>query len=95
MEQHRKIEELNFYKGEKRFITFEVISTKNERVVISEPSYVMKYDGKTVDEGVCEIINESELQALIEASDVGSFDLEITYTLGAELRKVRCKINVN
>lgn len=95
MELHRKIEELNFYKGEKRFITFEVVSTKQEKVVVSESSYVLKHCAEIVDEGVCEITSESELQVLIEASEVGSFDLEITYTVGAEIRKVRCKINVN
>lgn len=95
MELCRKPEELNFYKGEKRYITFEVVSTKHEKVVVSDSSYVLKYDGQIIDEGVCEITSESELQVLIEASEVGSFDLEITYTIGAEIRKVRCKINVN
>lgn len=94
MEICRKHEELNFYKGEKRYITFEVVSTKHEKVVISDASYVLKYDGEIVDEGACEVLS-NELQTLISADEVGSFDLEITYTIGAEIRKVRCKINVN
>lgn len=95
MEECRKLEELRFYKGEKRYVTYEVVSTKNEKVVVTDPTFILKHNDETIVEGACEIINSNEIQVLISADDVGSFDLEITYNIGAEIRKVRCKVNVN
>jgi len=89
-----RLDELCFYKGEKRYVQFEVISTKNERVVVTDATYTMKHDEVVVDSGECEIVNGSVLQILIFPPDVGSYDLEITYTLAPEIRKIRCKIHV-
>lgn len=89
-----RLDELYFYEGEKRYVQFEVISTKNEKVVISESNYTMKHDDVVVDSGTCEIVNGSVLQILICPPDVGSYDLEITYNLALEVRKIRCKIHV-
>lgn len=89
-----RLDELYFLQGEKRFVQFEVISTKKEKVVVTEPSYTLSHDGEEVDSGACEVVNDSVLQVLIDASEIGSYDLEITYTVSPEIRKIRCKIHV-
>lgn len=90
-----RLDELCFLKGEKRYIQFEILSTKQQQVVVLNAEYIIKHDGETITTGQCEIVDNSILQILVEMLDVGSYDLEITYTIAPEVRKVRCKIHVN
>ena len=89
-----RLDELKFLQGEKRYLQFEVFSTKNEKVVVTDAKYEMSHDGVVVDSGNCEILDDSMLQVLIDAENLGSYDLEITYTITPEIRKIRCKLHV-
>lgn len=90
-----RLAELCFLKGERRFVQFEILSTKQQKVVVIEANYTIKHDGEIVDSGNCEIIDDSILQIMVDAFDVGSYDLEITYIIAPETRKVRCKFHVS
>ena len=89
-----RLDELCFLKGERRYVQFEILSTKQQKVVVIAADYTIKHDGEIVDSGNCEIIDDSILQIMVDAFDVGSYDLEITYTIAPEVRKVRCKFHV-
>ena len=85
---------LNFIAGEERFIQFEVTSTKGETVVITEAVYEITHGSEVVDTGKCEILNGSVIQLLACMNEWGVYDLELTYKIAPETRKVRCHINV-
>lgn len=89
-----RLAELCFLKGERRYVQFEILSTKQQKVVVLEANYTIKHEGEVVDSGSCEIVDDSILQIMVDAFDVGSYDLEITYTIAPEVRKVRCKFHV-
>lgn len=88
------LDELSFLKGEKRYVQFEIMSTKQQKVVVTEANYTLSHQNEIVDSGKCEIIDCSVLQIMVDAFNIGSYDLEITYTIAPETRKVRCKIHV-
>lgn len=81
--------------GEKKYVQFEVISKKNEKVVVTDATYVITHNGEQFATGQCEIVNDNLMQFLLEMNECGTFDVEVTYTVAPETRKVRCKLNVN
>lgn len=84
---------LKFILGERKIIQFEVISTKNEPVIITDATWVLTYHEQEVDRGSC-TIDENVMEILLEPNQKGTFELTITYTIAPEIRKVRCMVNV-
>lgn len=84
---------LKFILGERKIIQFEVISTKNEPVIITDAAWVLTYHKQEVDRGSC-TIDGNVMEILLEPNQEGTFELTITYTIAPEIRKVRCMVNV-
>ena len=88
-----RTEPLDFIVGEKKYVQFEIISTKNEKVVITEATYTIAHDGELFTSGSCEV-EENIMQFLAEMNEYGVYDVEVTYKVAPEVRKARCRINV-
>lgn len=81
-------------KGEKRNIQFLVSSKKKEPIIITESTYTLTRNNEVVSSGKCSL-NGSTMSVLLEPVNVGSYLLEVTYTISPETRKVRCVVDVN
>ena len=90
-----RLDELHFLKGEKRYVQFEIMSRKQQKVVVVDAEYEISHCDEIIASGKCEIVDDCILQILTEQLDVGSYNLEITYTIAPEIGKVRCKIHVS
>lgn len=83
----------DFILGEKKYIKFKATSCDNTPVVVTEATYELHENGSVVDSGGC-IVNGSQFMVLLEPKKIGSFMLEVDYTIAPEVRKVRVAINV-
>ena len=90
-----RTETLWFYVGENKYVQFEMISRKGEKVIVTDATYVITHNGEVVANGPCEIVNGNSVQFLIQMNERGTFDVELTYNIAPETRKARCKINVD
>ena len=90
-----KPETLWFYAGETKYVQFEMISRKGEKVIVTDAVYTITHNGEMVETGTCEILNGNSVQFLIQMDEHGTFDVEVTYKVAPETRKARCKINVD
>ena len=90
-----RTETLWFYAGETKYVQFEMISRKGEKVVVTDAVYTITHNGEEVANGTCEIVNGNSVQFLIQMNERGTFDVEVTYKIAPETRKARCKINVD
>lgn len=86
---------VNFRKGERKYVQFSIVSTIDQKVVVNQASYELTNGDKVIESGSCEIIDNCILRALLEINEVGNYDLEVTYMIAPEIRKARCKVNVN
>lgn len=85
---------VKFIKGEKKNIQFLVSSKKREPVIITDATYTLTRNNEVVDNGDCNI-NGSTMSVLLELMNIGSYQLEVTYMIPPETRKVRCTVDVN
>ena len=85
---------IKFIRGEKKYIQFLISSKKKEPVIITDATYTLTRNNETVISGDC-IIEGSTLLVLLDPVNIGSYQLEVTYTIPPETRKVRCVIDVN
>ena len=85
---------LEFLLGEQRYIRFNIISRKKQPVIITDATYVLSHNGNELDRGKCEI-EDSSMKVFINASETGTMQLEVTYVIPPETRKVRCSVNVS
>lgn len=85
----------SFIIGEKKYIQFEIRSMIQQKVVITEATWILlDTKGKEVLTGNCEI-EDNILRLLLEPDAIGEYILEVTYSIPPEIRKVRCEINVS
>ena len=84
---------IKFIKGEKKYIQFLISSKKKEPVIITDATYTLIRNDEVIS-GKCNI-DGSTLMVLLDPVNVGSYQLEVTYTIPPETRKVRCVIDVN
>lgn len=92
---YNRPEMLNFILGERKIVQFEVISTKNEPVIIVDATWILTYQDETVASGDVTITEDSTMEVTLEPPERGTYDLVITYTIAPEVRKVRCKVLVH
>ena len=85
---------IKFIKGEKKYIQILLSSKKKEPVIITSATYTLTRNDEVISSGDCEI-EDSTLSVLLEPVNVGSYQLEVTYTIPPETRKVRCVVDVN
>ena len=85
---------VKFIRGEKKYIQFLVSSKKKEPVIITDATYTLIRNDEVVASGECEK-DGSTLLVLLELMNIGSYQLEVTYTIPPETRKVRCVIDVS
>lgn len=85
---------VRFIQGEKKYIQFVISSKKKEPVIITNATYTLTRNNEVVDSGPCEI-EGSTLLVLLELLAFGSYQLEVTYTIPPETRKVRCMVDVS
>lgn len=85
---------VKFIRGEKKYIQFLVLSKKKEPVIITDATYTLIRNNEVVDNGICRIDGPAIL-VLLEISNFGSYQLEVTYTIPPETRKARCVIDVS
>lgn len=84
---------IKFIRGEKKYIQFLISSKKKEPVIITDATYTLTRNDEVI-RGNCEI-KDSTLLVLLDPVNIGSYQLEVTYTIPPETRKVRCVIDVN
>lgn len=85
---------IKFIKGEKKYVQFLVSSKKKEPVIITDASFVLTRNEEVVLSGECEV-EDSTILVFLEAVSMGSYMLEVTYTIPPETRKARCVIDVS
>lgn len=85
---------VKFIKGEEKYIQFQISSKKKEPIIITGATYILARNNEVVASGDC-TIEDSTVLVLLELVNVGSYQLEVTYTIPPETRKVRCVIDVN
>ena len=84
---------IKFIKGEKKYIQILISSKKKEPIIITSATYTLTRNNEVVISGDCEI-KDSTLLVLLDPVSIGSYQLEVTYTIPPETRKVRCVIDV-
>jgi len=85
----------SFILGEKKYIQFEIKSMIQQKVVITDASWILiDAEGEEVLSGSCDV-DENNLQLLLQPENEGQYILEVTYNIPPEIRKVRCEINVS
>ena len=84
---------IRFLKGEKKYVQFLISSKKKEPIIITDASFVLTRNEETVLSGACEV-DGSTILVLLDPMAIGSYELEITYTIAPETRKARCLIDV-
>jgi hypothetical protein len=84
---------IKFFKGEEKYIQLLITSKKKEPIIITDATYTLTRNGEVVS-GKCEI-DDSTILILLNPSEVGSYMLEVTYTIPPETRKVRCVVDVS
>ena len=62
-------------------------------VIVTGAVYRLYERDVVIDSGDC-IVNDSQFMVLLEPTKVGSFVLEVEYTIAPEVRKVRVAIDV-
>ena len=85
---------IKFIKGEKKYVQFLISSKKKEPIIITSATYTVTHNGEMVTSGDCEI-DGSTILVLLDPLNIGSYQLEITYTIPPEIRKARCEIDVS
>ena len=85
---------IKFIKGEKKYIQFLISSKKKEPIIITDAAFTLTRNGEVVLNGACEI-EDSTILVLLDPINVGSYQLEVTYTIPPETRKARCMVNVS
>lgn len=85
---------IKFFKGEEKYIQLLITSKKKEPIIITDATYTLTRNGETILNGKCDI-DGSTLLVLLNPSNVGSYMLEVTYTIPPETRKVRCMVDVS
>lgn len=85
---------IKFIKGEKKNIQFLISSKTKQPIIITDATYTLTRNNEVIVSGNCDM-NGSILSVLLELMNVGSYQLEVTYTIPPETRKVRCVIDVN
>ena len=85
---------VSFIKGEKKYVQFLISSKKKEPIIITDATFTLTRNGEIVLYGECEI-KDSTLLVLLDPVNIGSYQLEVTYTIPPEIRKVRCIVNVS
>ncbi len=94
MIQGKTMKFIEFLLGEQRYIRFDVISRKMQPVIITDASYVLQHNGTELARGNCEV-DGSTMKVFVNATEMGTMQLEVTYTVPPETRKARCCINVS
>ena len=89
-----RLTDLDFILGERKTIQFEVNSTKDEVVVITEARWTLSDHGKEIMAGEC-TIERNRMDVLLEPMAEGRYELTVTYSIPPEVRKVRRMVNVN
>lgn len=89
-----RLKDLDFILGERKAVQFEVNSTKNEPVVVTEARWTLSDHGAEVMAGEC-TIDGNRMEVLLEPEGEGRFELTVTYSIPPEIRKVRRMVNVN
>ena len=85
---------VSFIKGEKKYVQFLVSSKKKEPIIITDATFTLTRNGEMVLNGNCEI-EDSTILVLLDPVNIGSYQLEVTYIIPPETRKVRCMVNVS
>ena len=85
---------IKFIKGEKKYIQVLISSKKREPIIITSATYTLTRNNEVVISGDCDI-EDSTLLVLLDPVNVGSYQLEVTYTIPPETRKVRCMVDVS
>lgn len=86
--------DLDFILGERKNVQFEVNSTKNETVVVTEARWTLSDHGEEIMSGEC-VIEGNRMDVLLEPNREGRFELTVTYAIPPEIRKARRMVNVN
>ena len=85
---------IKFIKGEKKYVQFLISSKKKEPIIITSATYTVTRNYEVVTSGDCEI-DGSMILVLLDQLNIGSYQLEVTYTIPPETRKARCVIDVS
>ena len=85
---------IRFIKGEKKYIQFLITSKKREPIIITNATFILTRNDEVILNGKCEIEGSTVL-VLLDPVNIGSYILEVTYTIPPEVRKARCVIDVS
>lgn len=88
------MKDISFYKGEKKYLIFEVTSKTKQTVIITSATWEIQKNDEIIQQGICEI-DGPKMQMLLEINERGMYLLELTYQIAPETRKVRGIINVS